>query len=200
VETRASGEEGSMPLLPVPLIRQVTTYDCGVAAFQGVLAYYGIDCREAVLAQRLRANETSGVVTEDMVRVAAEYGLRGEARQMTLAEVQQYIDQGFPVILLIQAWPDDPQRDLAASWDDGHFVTAVGYDSQYMYFNDSSLLGYRGYLSYEELEARWHDIDGYQRVEHYGVILSGTPKYTPGKVLKIQAHRVAARWVGRMGR
>jgi len=58
-----------------------------------------------------------------------------------------------PVILLLQAWKDeDDSTPYAVDFDDGHYVVAIGYDQQYIYFEDPWIIGSIAYMSYLELQ------------------------------------------------
>ena len=79
---------------------------------------------------------------------------------MTDAALRRTLDLRRPVILMIQAWGE------------GHWVVAIGHDRARIYFEDPILHASRGYLTWRELESRWHDVgfDG-RRVRRYGVSL-----------------------------
>ena len=101
---------------------------------------------------------------------------------MTIAELTRRIDAGSPVICLIQAWWADakghvePRHDYADEWESGHYVIAVGYDRERIYFMDPSLAGNYGYIPRRDLDARWHDVDVRQgnavRYEHAGIVVT----------------------------
>jgi predicted double-glycine peptidase len=77
----------------------------------------------------------------------------------TLEDLKKFIDQGKPIIVIIQAWPDNYPVDWSNDWKDGHFVVAVGYDDYYVYFMDPSTLGNYTYIPQDEFLERWHDGD-----------------------------------------
>jgi predicted double-glycine peptidase len=45
----------------------------------------------------------------------------------------------------MQAW-SDPIVDYTNNFDDGHFVVAIGYDLNYIYFEDPWILGSIAYI------------------------------------------------------
>ena len=54
---------------------------------------------------------------------------------MTVKELQEWLVKDVPVIVLIQAWKDDDDpTPYPADFDDGHYVVAIGYDFDNIYF------------------------------------------------------------------
>jgi predicted double-glycine peptidase len=162
-------------LLGVPNVRQHTAYSCGAAALQAILAYYDHNVRQDVLMAKLGTNEIDGTAYWDIVRVAQEYGLKPTVvTHMTRKRIIAEINRGLPVLIAIQAWIDGGNpRDLegwAARTDDGHYLVAIGYDRNRMYFEDPAMFGI-GYIGFDELEARWHDYDQKgNRLDHFAII------------------------------
>ncbi len=183
-------------LIPVPLMRQGRDYTCGVACVQALLRYagYAFDVREDILLAPLGTTPEDGTPLSGIVDFlnqvtrSAEGGkearvMEAEVRQnMTIAELTRRIDAGSPVICLIQAWWADakghvePRHDYADEWESGHYVIAVGYDRERIYFMDPSLAGNYGYIPRRDLDARWHDVDVRQgnavRYEHAGIVVT----------------------------
>lgn len=177
-------------VITFPEIRQSTNYSCGVSCVQGILYYYGIDIREDKLIKIFGAKPTtdihSGVDPDILVStITQRWGLRVDMRPMDIDTVKDYIDKNIPVILAIQAWRKEDKAvegtDYLDSYQDGHYIVAVGYNDTYIVFEEPSLLSNRGYLSYEELENRWHDMDfNGNKYEHLGIAIYGKPpKYDP---------------------
>ena len=140
-----------------PNLRQTYDYDCGANALQSVLAYYGIDTREDKILHIAQTTK-DGTDPKNIILAIEHYGLQQEARSMTAVEVKEFIERGIPVILLLQAWTETPDIDWENDWKDGHYVVAIGYDNEKMIFEDPSSFR-RTYLSYADLEKRWHDVD-----------------------------------------
>jgi len=118
-----------MPILTFPDTRQTDDFDCGAAALQSVLCYYGIEFDEAEMVEKLRTDKEEGTRIRNLIWFARSLGLKVQARQMTIADLKAWIDRKAPVILLIQAWTDDA-IDLSQTWDQGHYVVAIGYDDE----------------------------------------------------------------------
>ena len=190
-------------LIPVPLTRQGRDYTCGVACVQSVLRYagYAFDVREELLLGPLGATPNDGTPFRGIVDFLnqvrrptvegkpGERVMRAELRQnMTLADLTRSLDAGTPVICVLQAWwvdaagREQPRHDYSGEWDSGHYVIAVGYDEDRIYFMDPSLAGDYGYIPRAELDARWHDVDvrrgASARYEHTGVVVAvDRPEY-----------------------
>ena len=146
--------------------------------------------RQDSLIRQLGTNEADGTRYWEIVRVAKEYGLEPSiVSGFTIAGLIGEINKRVPVLIAVQAWIEkgDP-RDIAA-WlvrkDDGHYLVAIGYDEHRIYFEDPAMFRI-GYITFEELEARWHDYDqNGQRLDHFAILLKGgehsaaTPLYVP---------------------
>lgn len=61
------------------------------------------------------------------------------------------------MIVLIQAWKnDDNLTPYPNDFSDGHFVVAIGYDRDYIYFEDPWIHGSLTYMRKQDLFDRWH--------------------------------------------
>lgn len=156
----------------------------------------GKNIREDELAKVLKSDPEVGTNIKDIERVFKARGLQTQSGTMTLTDIRRNIDLGIPTMLVIQAWPDDPDQDLSDSWDDGHWVIAIGYAPGTIIFDDPVLLDNHGYRDIEMLEKRWHDMDGDNKLEHFGIAVWGKqPQFKERNMIRIQARRVASRWV-----
>lgn len=168
-------------LLPVPDVRQSTTWTCGAAALQAVLAYFGVEYREGQLVELCGSNPDAGTPPEAIVRVAGAEGLLAELKEnLTLEDLEAAVGRRQPVIVAIQAWREDAARPWSQEWDSGHYVVVIGLDAGRVYLEDPSLLGSRGYIPRDEFLERWHDVDGAGRRYHrMGIVVSGSPAPPP---------------------
>ena len=180
---------GIQPFIRVPLTRQATDYTCGVAALQSILYYYGQEFREDELAKKLGATPADGTRYPRIVEFAKSLNFRVEVRTgMTVDDLKRLMDEKKPVILLIQAWPESTV-DYARDWNDGHYVIAVGYDRQNIYFMDPSTLGNYAFISLREFPDRWHDKDGQTLLYQFGMVISKDPPggvYNPEEVKRMR--------------
>ena len=132
-----------------------------------------------------------GAHPHHILRGIAHYKLEHEeCFDMSVDDVRKRLDAGIPVMLMIQAWHETDRRKrrwrgYADEWDDGHWVAAIGYDRSAMYFEDPSLATSRGWLTYEELAARWHDVGPYwlkpyhEHMHNYGIAIWKNPVRRP---------------------
>lgn len=173
----------------MPLVRQGTDYTCGVAAFHSVLGYYGQDIRDDKLIKALHSKPKIGTEYRFILKEAARLGYNAQMyTDMTLAGLQALIDQGKPPIVIIQAWADKPV-DYATDWKDGHYVVAVAYDGDNVYFMDPSTLGNYTYIPVAEFLVRWHDRDDLtrQKLNHGTIVIDGKPPaYDPDAIKRME--------------
>jgi predicted double-glycine peptidase len=157
----------------LPDTRQGEDYSCGASALQAVSGYFGVGPEEEEdYVRDLKMDPRIGSHPFQIIRAAKRYGLRVSGKERTTVnEVKAYLDRGKPVMLMIQAWGDSKTgKSYAKEWGQGHWVVAIGYDRAGMYFEDPSLAAIRGFISYAELEERWHDTGPKnRRMEHYGL-------------------------------
>jgi ABC-type bacteriocin/lantibiotic exporter with double-glycine peptidase domain len=169
-----------MKILNFPEFRQTYEYDCGAKALQAVLEYYGIDVPEGRIISLAKTTKR-GTSPKSVVNVIKRYRLKFKDGQLTVSQIKKYLDKKTPVIILLQAWTEKKKVDWEKDWADGHYVVAVGYDKNKVYFEDPySVL--RTYLTYKELNKRWHDKEDGKEYVHYGIAVYGEkPKFNPNK-------------------
>jgi ABC-type bacteriocin/lantibiotic exporter with double-glycine peptidase domain len=179
-------------LIDFPIFRQVYSWDCGASALQAILAFYGIDEREEVIMNHLETNEETGTTVNSLKNVARNvYNLKCVSKtNMTIQDVKKHIDNDHPIIMLIQAWPEDPKTDLKVGWDEGHFVICIGYVRDKMIFEDPSSIT-RTYIEINEFLDRWRDFDidpttGKRKLyRRWGLVFFGESKYDRRRITKL---------------
>lgn len=135
--------------IDLPNATQRTDYTCGAAALLAICSYFGVGPEDESELEQLMRMPKTGADPIHITTAAASFGLEvKEFRPMTIAQLERCLDKGRPVILMLQAW------------DEGHYVVAIGYDDEVIYLEDPWLPGSRGFLRRDELEARWHDVEG----------------------------------------
>ena len=152
--------------IPIPDTTQQTDYSCGASSLQSVCKYYGVGPDdEWEYVRDLNFDHRVGSHPDQIQRAARRYGLRcKEYLPMTIAQLRNELRMRHPVMLMIQAYGERVRRrklrpilDYRRDWKDGHWVVAIGYDTEAIYFEDPSLQAVRGYLRDDELEQRWRD-------------------------------------------
>lgn len=174
-------------LLELPDGRQFSDFDCGAAATQAILAYYGIDIREDKLMAEMKTNTETGTAVKEIVKMFEKYNLKTIVRQnMTISDIKVHLTEGHPVIVPIQAWALDINTvDWKADKDDGHYLILIGFKEDKILIEDPSLFG-RGYLTEYELDARWHDYDADGTLlDHFGIVVIGDPVYNDEKFIHV---------------
>ncbi len=165
--------------IPVPDTSQQKDYSCGASSLQAVCHYFGVGKEdEWEYVVDLKMDTRIGSHPFQIRRLARHYGLRAEECQpMSIRQLRRALRQRKPVMLMIQAWGEEEgesgyRKSYKDIWVDGHWVVAIGYDREGIFFEDPSLQAVRGYLKDKELEERWHDVGPHQRhVPNYGLIL-----------------------------
>lgn len=183
-------------IINFPEFRQAYVYDCGASAVQAILAFFGIDEREEIILQQLRTDENSGTSISNIKRVLNnEYNIKTkEFNNLTINSLKKLLNKNIPVLMLIQAWPDEKKKSIEEwenEWEEGHYVIAVGYTDKEIIFEDPSSV-VRTYIPFEELDKRWHDSyflpSGKEKIiDHWGMIfLANTDyKYDEMNVIKM---------------
>jgi predicted double-glycine peptidase len=167
--------------IALPEVQQPDEYSCGVAALMAILAYYGAGPEEYDdLKREIGTTQKSGTDYHRILRFARDQGLRADAiHHMTLGQLEACLLEGKPVVCAIQAYAENtPARQRADVYqkdDNGHYLVAIGYDDDNIYFMDPSLTGRRGFLPKGEFQARWHDNEGTtdrpKLISHLGLVI-----------------------------
>lgn len=178
-------------MLDFPPVKQATAFTCGPAVLESALAYYGFDISEHRLAAELNTTFENGTEHDEIAKLIKELGLRLELRSMSAQDLIEFINRKIPVILLLQAWAKEKtvQKDLdyGSHIKSPHYVVAIGYDRSGIYFQDPWLTN-RGFLSFQELNERWHAADRNKKIlRRLGIAIYGIePQYSSDKVIPIR--------------
>lgn len=155
---------------------QAYDFDCGAQALQVVLAYYGTEVRGDELIKAL-GTDLEGTRVENMIAFGRDRGFQVEAGPgWTLKKLRRFVDEGHPVIVLLQAWADRfmTLEDWRNNNKDGHYAVVIGYAKGVLLFEDPASFR-RTWLREREFLARWHDRDSKTgaRIERFGMALLG---------------------------
>lgn len=157
-------------LIPIHIAKQNHNYDCGAAALRGICEFFKVGPEDQ--GEFIKACDTGkrkGTHPEDLAKAAISFGLNAKILEnMSVEKLLQLLSKRIPVICAVQAWGD--QNDYY-KLDDGHYVVAIGYGNNNIFFEDPSMHRTRGYMPYEEFMRRWHDIEfgAKQPIHHLGV-------------------------------
>lgn len=157
--------------------RQTFDFDCGATALQLVMEYYGVEMREDELMRELKTGSRHGTSCINMSALAAKNGFEVFASaSVSLTQLKDFIDRGYPVIVILQAWADRYMTlaDWRSSYDYGHYAVVIGYEGHIIVFEDPSSIR-RTWMTEREFLARWHDLDPVtgEKVRHYAMVLMG---------------------------
>lgn len=134
----------SFEFLHVPFVKQKDDF-CGPAALSSVLKYYGVEKSQEDIAKSVYIPKLKGALITDLEKYAKDQGFKTELFQGSLLDIKRFIDEGKPVILLV---------DLGFLWISiPHYIVVVGYDEKYVYANT----GYeeKKAFDYKDLDREW---------------------------------------------
>jgi predicted double-glycine peptidase len=186
--------QSKLELLPVPIVRQSTSYSCGSASLLSVLYYWKVSTEaEQDLFRPLQTDTEFGTHPVNLTEHAKTYGLKAELKTNTsLEEIESAIKKGEPVIVDFQAWGTETQKlDYSSVWDSGHYGVVVGFDDKYLYLMDPVLGSSYGKVEKEDFLKRWHDYETRNgKFEYYiqaAIFISGKEKLSqfPGAIPSI---------------
>jgi predicted double-glycine peptidase len=149
----------------LPDTNQLEDYSCGAAALFAIFEYYSVGPdNEYIIVNKLKMDKRVGSHPDQIKRLAKKYGLHTKEFKGNVNNLISWLDKKIPVMLMLQAWGfyKPKIKNYRKEWKDGHWVTAIGYDKENIYFEEPSIEKNRGYIPRAKLEERWHD------TEHYG--------------------------------
>lgn len=174
-------------IIPIPLFHKDDNYACSTACIAAVLQQYcdNADETEEKLNDLLQATNKSEMGVEQIVTYINQVKFDKNdswclisanlKRYMTICDLMQDIDKNIPVICPIQAWYNDPDGNLEEQHDYkeeqtcGHYVVAVGYDSEKIYFMDPAAADTYSYIPIREFDARWHSTEDGEKYTRCGI-------------------------------
>ncbi|HEX2787569.1 MAG TPA: C39 family peptidase [Ignavibacteria bacterium] len=184
--------------IPLPDTWQETGYSCGAAVLQSILNYYAKGpIGERKVGCELNMTE-NGTDPYQIVKVLKKYKLKyKEFRPMTTEQLKKCIDEKKTVMIMLQAWGWKIKNinKYERSWKHGHWITAIGYDSNNFYFEDPSLNKTRGFIPIDKLDYRWHDWENQSLTSkrittyNYGIAIWGNKIREKGSGLRARMIR-----------
>lgn len=165
-----------------PELIQTYNFDCGAKALEAVLAYYGVlNMREDLIMKYAETNKEHGTSIANIIKTLDKFGLAYDSRSMTVDDLHNFIQQNIPVMVQLQAWGRNV-TDYKDTYENGHWVVAIGYDEEKFIFEDPYKL-VRAFLLKDELLERWHDKEGDARFSCHGIAVFGTPKFNRNELI-----------------
>lgn len=160
-----------MKIIKMPRGQQTYEFDCGAKTLQLVMAYYGSEMAYKKLLKIAKRYKQYGLPIEEMVGMAKRNGFRVISEtNYSLAKIKKHIENGEPVIVLLQAWSgkDMEEKDWLDTDECGHYSIIIGFGDGKVYFNDP--LSFRtAWLTEEEFENRWHSSEG----DRFAMVIQG---------------------------
>ena len=151
-----------------------------------ILAADGTAIREDEVMKLAGTTEANGTDPSGVYKVLKHFKIPHRAGQMTPQQLRDAIWAGHPVLLMLQAYRDNPKTPYNDCWDDGHGVVCIGYDSKSFTFEDPASYT-RTWLSEHELLLRWHDTDAKgKRLINWGCEILRKPHFQPGKSVHME--------------
>jgi predicted double-glycine peptidase len=147
----------------LPDVRQKVGYSCGASCLQSIARYFGAAPleEEDYFVRLTEMDSRVGSHPDQILTAAAKLGLTTAYREdMSYDDLRAFLEKRRPVLLTLQAYGDNyesAELDYSEIWKEGHWVAAIGFDAAGVFFEDPVLEAIRGYLSYPELDKRWHD-------------------------------------------
>lgn len=179
-------ESDDIILIPFPELRQVYHYDCVACALTCVLAANNINVREDEVIRIAKTTEKDGTDPPGVFEVLEHFGLKYRAGSMAIQDIKSAIKNGHPVLLMLQAYRDNPTIPYQDCWDDGHGVVCIGCGDGKFVFEDPASYT-RTWLSEDELLTRWHDTDvNGTRLLSWGCEILQRPQFESGKIVRME--------------
>jgi uncharacterized protein len=165
-------------ILPFPGFRQTFNWNCGTTSLNMILAFYGHDVNEDELIKISGANKKEGTPIEGLKIASKKYGLRfKEDFTMSTKDLRDNIDNGFPSLIMIQAWSLLDNPDWDNEWGQGHYIVNIGYTKDKFIFADPMSIK-RVYVTESGLNSRWHGHDDNgKKIGKWGLTFLNKSKY-----------------------
>jgi ABC-type bacteriocin/lantibiotic exporter with double-glycine peptidase domain len=164
-----------------PQVKQIFDYDCGAKSLEAAFLYYGLD-EDYEKIMRVAGTDENGTTVNGMERALRKFKFDFHSARMTILDLKRYLRKKIPVILLLQAWPDEKIKDWSDVWTEGHYVVAVGANKKKVYFEDP-WCEQLTFLTFPELQARWHDSVRGRKYRQHGLAVFGRKDHHPDRAV-----------------
>jgi len=142
--TFVSGSIQAAQIDGVPFVRQDSSF-CGPASLASVMAFYKVDIDQKTIGESVYIEALKGTLITDLDNYAQSKGFITRLAQGSLADIRGFIDQGRPLIVLV---------DLGFWFiSRPHYLVVTGY-------TDDEIIAHTGYeaskhFTHEEFESIW---------------------------------------------
>lgn len=176
-------------IIDYPSFRQSTNYSCGATVVQSALLYClgsKSEIPETDLFKSLATTKKDGTSPISIISLFKSKGIEYSTGTLTKDNLIKNVDNNIPTIICIQAW-SKKYSDYTNIDSEGHYVTVIGYNNDGFIFEDPSVSGRYGFIKYDDLDDRWHDVDNNgKRYDHFGIAILCKKKYAPEKMEVIE--------------
>lgn len=131
--------------LKVPYFHQHTSYNCGPASIEMLLAFFGKKEPELKLA-KLAKTKKSGTENKGLINLARREGFYCYVHEnSSINQIKHFINLNLPIII----------DYIEPSRNEGHYAVITGYNKKEIILNDP-WNGKNFKLPYKQFQKRWH--------------------------------------------
>ncbi len=141
--------------IDIPFFPQKRYY-CGPASLAGVMNYWKISVSPDEIADALSTEKHRGTLSLDLYLYAKRKGLRTHLLKRGFEELLDYLDRGFPVIVMVDLGMGPVQKN--------HFMVVVGYNRKGIFANSQDKRD--RFFSFDEMDQIW------KRTDYWGLVVS----------------------------
>lgn len=170
--------------------RQPNDWSCGIYSLHMICNYAGksvspnriIDaCLKFVPNGDKKGLEETGAPIEGLKYASSLLGLQYTEGRFTIDKLKEFIDKGWPTLVMVQAWGDGTIRDWENEMNQGHYIVCVGYnnDEGKLFFADPASY-MKVWIDENAFKSRWHGIadDEVTRINNWGIVYKLRPKFS----------------------
>jgi len=132
-------------IIKVPYFKQKKDYTCGVASLRMIFKFYNKRISRNLIVKEAKTEKYKLTKRKDIIVVIKKHEFFGYINEhSSLRELMDFVKKGYPVII----------EYIEPSGDDVHISIVVGFDKNYIIFNDPwNGKGFR--LKQKEFFKRW---------------------------------------------
>jgi uncharacterized protein YvpB len=152
--------------------KQSNRGSCGPNAMKRIISYkQGLNILEQHLINLSNCSQKNGASVKGIAKIADSFNLDCiQKNNSSISDLINSINEGNPIILLIQAWPDKKIKNWSETWSYGHYIDVLGFDTleeKIFYYDPYD--GKDKEISYKKLDERWHDKTSKELYNKFGM-------------------------------